>query len=128
MRMRNVAVGLVMVLGGISMSCAPRDVGASADEQAIRAMYDRFSAAVASKDLGAIMSMYVPDDRLVAFDAFPPRQYVGAAAYRKDYEQFFVEFPGPATSQMSDVHVEAAGPLAFAHAFWLDIKSITIIP
>ena len=85
----------------------------SSDEHAIRAMYDRFSAAVQSHDIHTIMSFYAPD--VVAFDAFPPRQYSGAAAYRKDYEGFFAAFPGPVTSKASDVHVNVSGNIAYAY-------------
>lgn len=109
---------LLIAIVGILPSCAgSRHDTRAADEQAIRVMYDRYSAAVAAKDLNTIMSFYVPDETLVAFDAFPPRQYVGAAAYRKDYADFFAAFPGPAKSQASDVHVETSGPLGYARGF-----------
>jgi ketosteroid isomerase-like protein len=107
---------LGIVLAGVVVSCARwRDDTTASEEQVIRAIYNRFSAAVASRDIDAIMSFYVPGGSLVAFDAFPPRQYVGAAAYRKDYEQFFASFPGPAKSEASDIHIETAGTLGFAH-------------
>jgi len=34
------------------------------------------------------MKAYVDDESLVVFDVIPPRQYVGAKAYRKDWEAF----------------------------------------
>lgn len=106
---------LPVLLTGSLSSCngPPKSTGAG-DEQAIRAMYDRYSAAVAAKNLDTIMSFYVPDESLVAFDAFPPRQYVGAKAYRKDYADFFAAFPGPSKSEASDIHVETSGPLGYA--------------
>src|ERR1700737_3718759 len=106
---------LLIVILGMVPSCAGSSHDSRAnDEQSIRAMYDRYSAAVAAKDLDTIMSFYVPDGSLIAFDAFPPRQYVGAAPSRKDYAGFFAAFPGPAKSQASDVHVETSGPLGYA--------------
>ena len=66
---------------------------------------------------GSRQDTRVPDESLVAFDAFPPRQYVGATAYRKDYADFFAAFPGPAKSQASDVYVETSGPLGYARGF-----------
>jgi uncharacterized protein (TIGR02246 family) len=106
---------LVILISGTLSSCnrSHPDTRA-ADEQAIRGMYDRYSAAVEAKDVDAIMSFYIPDETLVAFDAFPPRQYVGATAYRKDYADFFAAFPGPAKSDASDIHVETSGPLGYA--------------
>ena len=59
------------------------------------------------------MSLYAPD--VVAFDAFPPREYKGAVAYRRDYEAFFAEFPGPVKSEISDLHIQVAGGVAFAY-------------
>jgi len=114
--MKNRGFLLWILLLGTLPSCATaREDNAATDEKTIRAMYDRFSTAVASKDINTIMSFYIPDESLVAFDAFPPRQYVGAAAYRKDYEDFFATFPGPAKSEARDIHIETAGTLGFSH-------------
>jgi len=60
----------------------------SKDEQQIRALEDKFIAAVNAKDLDAIMKMYVPGNELFVFDISPPRQYVGFDAYRKDWKAF----------------------------------------
>ena len=77
-------------------------------------MFDQYSIAVRSRNVGAIMAFYAPDNNLVAFDAFLPRQYVGAAAYRKAFEGFFATYPGPVTSEISDVRITTDGTLAFA--------------
>jgi ketosteroid isomerase-like protein len=66
----------VMVLGAPARADAPAD---------IRALEDRFVAALKAKDVDAIMKVYAPDQTLIVFDVVPPRQYVGAAAYRKDW-------------------------------------------
>jgi ketosteroid isomerase-like protein len=60
------------------------------------------------------MSFYVPDESLFVFDAAVPRQYVGAKAYRKNYEDFFAAFPGPLESENTDVAVAASGTLAYS--------------
>ena len=52
----------------------------SGDEQAIRDLESRFAAAFNTKDVDAIMKVYVPDRSLFVFDVVPPRQYVGADA------------------------------------------------
>ncbi len=41
------------------------------------------------------MKSYVQDNSLFVFDIGVPRQYVGAAAYRKDWQTFFATFKGP---------------------------------
>jgi ketosteroid isomerase-like protein len=64
-------------------------------------------------NLDGIMAVYAPD--VVAFDAFPPRKYVGVAAYRKDYEEFFAAYPGPVSSQVSDLTTTVAGSVAYAY-------------
>jgi hypothetical protein len=40
----------------------------------------------------------VPDESLVVFDLIPPRQYLGANAYRKDWTDFLAIFSGPRNS------------------------------
>lgn len=114
--MNNRRFLLEPIIVGILFTCTTcRRDAASTDEQQIREIYNRYSAAVASKDINTIMSFYVPDKRLVVFDAFLPRQYVGAAAYRKDYEDFFANSPGPAKSDVSDLRITTAGTLGFAY-------------
>ena len=73
---RVILVALAMMAFG---GAARADAGAD-----IRALEERFVAALKAKDLEAIMKAYAPDQTLVVFDVVPPRQYVGAAAYRKD--------------------------------------------
>jgi ketosteroid isomerase-like protein len=48
----------------------------------------------AAKDVPAIMKGYAPGSELFVFDVTPPRQYVGFEAYKKDWAEFFVAFPG----------------------------------
>src|SRR5262249_9585406 len=52
---------------------------------------------------------------LVVFDATPPRQYTGAQAYRKDFEDFFAAFPGAFSDKMSDLDVTIGGEVAYGH-------------
>ncbi|SRR6266851_6299396 len=82
----------------------------------IQALEDRFIAAVKAKDVDAIMKVYVPDQTLFVFDVVPPRQYVGAAAYRKDWQQFLGIFPGPITFEVSDFTVVSDHNLAYGHS------------
>ena len=105
----------MLLIGMIFSSVALRVDAQSHDEKTIRALNQRFSAAVKAKDINKIMSVYVPDERLFVFDAVPPRQYVGAKAYRKDFEEFFAAFPGPAASEVTDLSITVAGTLGFSH-------------
>ncbi len=89
---------------------------AQADDQAdIKALEQQWVAAVKAKDIDAIMACYVPDQSLFVFDVIPPRQYVGAQAYRKDWEDLFATYPGPATIEMSDLNVTTDGNLGYGH-------------
>jgi uncharacterized protein (TIGR02246 family) len=83
------------------------------DQRAIRTLYDHYTAAVAARNLDAIMVLYAND--VVVFDAFLPRKYVGIAAYRKDYEDFFAAYPGPVKAQVSDLTITVVGSVAYAY-------------
>jgi ketosteroid isomerase-like protein len=67
-------------------ACAASSCSSGNDEADINASLQRLVAAVNAKDINGIMAYYSPDESLLVFDAFPPRRYVGAAAYRKDWE------------------------------------------
>ena len=64
----------------------------------------------------AIMKVYVPNESLVIFDIIPPRQYVGAKAFRKDWEDFLTLFKGPLKYEINDLQVEADGTLGYSHS------------
>ena len=90
---------------------------ARADSKAeIKALEDQFVAAFKAKDVDAIMKVYVPDQSLFVFDVVPPRQYVGAAAYRKDWQEFLGNFNGPITVELKDLDVLADHNLAYGHS------------
>jgi ketosteroid isomerase-like protein len=86
------------------------------DEARVRALEARFAAAFNAKDLDGIMSCYVPDDSLFVFDVIPPRQYVGAAAYRKDWEGFLKTFAGPLKFELTDLAVATDGSIGYGHS------------
>jgi uncharacterized protein (TIGR02246 family) len=89
---------------------------APADEAKIKALEDKFATAFNAKDVDAIMKVYVPDESLVVFDVVPPRQYVGAKAYRKDWQDLFAGFPGPLKFDISDLKIVAVGALGYSHS------------
>ena len=109
--MKHVTACLAFLLTISAQAAGPQISGA--DEQIIRTLFDDFSAATAAKDIDRVMAIYAPD--VVAFDAFPPRKYVGAVEYRKDYEGFFAAYPGTYKSQISDMTIKVAGSVAYAY-------------
>ena len=88
----------------------------SEDEAKIEALNAALTAAVNAKDVDAIMKVYAPNESLVIFDIIPPRQYVGAKAFRKDWEDFLTLFKGPLKYEINDLHVEADGTLGYSHS------------
>jgi uncharacterized protein (TIGR02246 family) len=89
---------------------------ATDDEAAIRSLEDRFTAAMNAGDIDAIMKVYVPDDSLVVFDLTPPRQYLGASAYRKEWMDLFAAIKGTPKFDITDLSVTADGNVAFSHS------------
>jgi uncharacterized protein (TIGR02246 family) len=82
------------------------------NEAAIRQWLDRWAKAFRAHDPNAIMSLYAPG--VVAYDIVPPLQYVGADAYRKDYEEFFAQYEGPIDIELRDLQIIASDGVAFA--------------
>jgi len=89
---------------------------ASDDEAAIRALEDNFAAALNAGDIDAMMSHYVPDESLVVFDLVPPRQHLGADAYRKAWEHFFATFQGTPKIVIADLSITVDGNVGFSHS------------
>jgi ketosteroid isomerase-like protein len=88
----------------------------SEDEAKIEALVAAYTTAVNAKDLDGIMKVYVPDASLVVFDIIPPREYVGATAFRKDWENFLAAFKGTWKFEISDLHIEADGTLGYSYS------------
>ena len=104
---------VIFVLLSIMAFGAPARADTGAD---IRALEERFVAAFKAKDLDAIMKAYAPGQTVVVFDVIPPRQYVGAAAYRKDWQAFLESFAGPITVELTDLDVGTDSNLAYSHS------------
>jgi ketosteroid isomerase-like protein len=104
-----VMIAMIMCLG-------PAVAQPTEDEAKIRALENQFAAAVTTKDLDAIMKVYVPDETLLVFDVVPPRQYVGAKAYRKDWEDFLALFKGLPKFEITDLQITAVDPLGYSHS------------
>jgi ketosteroid isomerase-like protein len=103
-------------LGVALLSQATAAKAETKDEAQIRALENRFAAAFNAEDVNAIMKVYVPDQSLFVFDVVPPRQYVGAAAYRKDWENLLGGFDGPIKFEISNLAIVADGSIGFSHS------------
>jgi uncharacterized protein (TIGR02246 family) len=108
---------LSTVFGSVAvMATYTARVQAYADEKSeITAVEQRLLEGFKAKDVNKIMSCYTPDESLFVFDVIPPRQYVGAKAYRKDLEDLFAQYPGPIEADMTDLNVMANRTLGYAH-------------
>jgi len=105
---------VVILCGLAASSCS----NASKDDVSqIQALEKSFLDAFNAKDLNGVMAVYVPDDSLIAFDAIPPRQYIGADAYRKDFEGVIAAYPGPWHAEFIDWKIDAEGNLGYGHGF-----------
>lgn len=115
--MKRLTNGLVVgAIAAIAITLVPCSV-AKADARAdIKALEERFVAAFKARDVDAIMQVYVPDQSLFVFDVTPPRQFVGAAAYRKDWQEFFAMFAGPLTVELAELDVVPDHNMAFGHS------------
>ncbi|MGH7024829.1 MAG: YybH family protein [Caulobacteraceae bacterium] len=94
-------------------TAGPAKAGPS-NEARIRALEARFVDAVRAKNVNAIMRVYAPD--VFVFDVVPPRQYVGAAAYRKDWQGYVEHFKGQVKFDVSDLRIIVSGDMAYSHS------------
>src|SRR5213593_2573780 len=103
MHQRSYCLVLLTVLAICIPSCSPN----SANDQAeINASVQRLIAAMNAKDINGIMAYYSPDESLFVFDALPPRQYVGATAFPKDWEGFLAAYSAGVHAEVSDFKAE----------------------
>ena len=86
------------------------------DEAAIRALEDRFTTAFNAGDVDAMMKNYVPGESLVVFDVVPPRQHLGANAYRKAWTGFFSHFKDTPKIAITDLAITVDGNVGFSHS------------
>jgi uncharacterized protein (TIGR02246 family) len=86
--------------------------GDLAAAQEIRGWLDHWRKAVSAKDVDRVMELYTDD--VVAYDVVPPLQYVGKAAYRGDYQQFFSQYDSDLHVETRDLQIGATGELGYA--------------
>jgi uncharacterized protein (TIGR02246 family) len=85
------------------------------DEVQIRALIEKWAAAVHSGDLDAVLADHSPD--IVMFDVPPPDDGVrGLAAYRESWPPFFEWQASGAVFEIVSLDVTAGADVAFAYA------------
>jgi uncharacterized protein (TIGR02246 family) len=113
-------LGVAPIAAAAETAAAPAAPDAAkagpSDKAQVEALEKRFAAAFNAKDVGKIMAVYSRTG-LFVYDATPPRAYVGWAAYKKDFEDFFKEgFPGPIKFSIADLAVTVSGDMAYSHS------------
>jgi uncharacterized protein (TIGR02246 family) len=94
----------------------------TATQTEIKAIFDLQAQAIRSKDLDRLMSFYSPD--VVYFDVVPPLRYVGAAALRSRFTEWFEGYAGPLGMEIRDLQISAESEMAIAH--WISKVSGTL--
>jgi ketosteroid isomerase-like protein len=82
------------------------------NESEIRTLVDSQSEAIRVKDLNRLMSHYSPD--IIYFDAVPPLQYVGSAALRDRFRQWFDGYESGIRQDVRDLNIAVGEDIAFA--------------
>ena len=85
----------------------------TADEAAVRALFDECRAAVAARDIDRLMRHYTDD--LVAFDAIGPLRFVGRAAYDAHWHSCLDMCPGQMIFDMQDLALSLGDTVGFGH-------------
>jgi ketosteroid isomerase-like protein len=110
---------IVMALGAALVfsanALAADHAAANADKAAIQALEDTYNEGFNARDVGKLMSVYLPGKELFVFDVVPPREYRGWDAYKKDFEELFAAFPGPLKNTISEQTIHVVGSLAYGH-------------
>lgn len=79
----------------------------------VRALLDSRSEAMRLKDIDRLMALYSPD--IVYFDLVPPLRYVGTAALRARFSDWFGRWKSAIGQEIRDVNVLESGGVAAAH-------------
>ncbi len=106
----------VPTIAAAALAGSIRAAPADSDSTKIRSLESRYAAALVARDLNGIMRSYTPGEDLFIFEAVPPRQFVGARAYRQHVQEFLVNFHAPFTYDVRDVVVRTTGEVGYGHS------------
>lgn len=112
-RLPLLAITSLLVFILVAILIPPLAQADSADE--IRAAQNSIAAGAEARNLDQIMSNYWHSQKLFVFDVYPPRQYVGWDAFRKDWHDFLAAYKGPITYQMQEMYVDTDGKYGYIH-------------
>lgn len=115
------AVAMLACSGLVAVPQGMEDKMVSTQSE-IRALLDNQFDAMRMKDIDRLMSLYSPD--VVYFDTVPPLQFVGAAALRERFMQWFDGWKSSIKMEMRDLHILTNGDIAVA--YWLSRASGTL--
>lgn len=83
------------------------------EEAEIHHLLDAWTQAVNDKNIDAVMAFYA--SHIVSFDMIPPLRYVGAEAYRKNWQMGFDMCQDCGQFEMHDLQIAAGTDVAFCH-------------
>ena len=117
-----VAVSLVLALAAAgtasaAATAAPEPTAKAAgpsDRAQLMALEKGLDAGFNAKDAKKVMSYYAKQG-LFVFDVGPPRQHVGWADYKKDWDDLFAAYPGPISNTITDQSLTVVGDVAYGH-------------
>ena len=105
-------LALVVAAAAWASASGQTVAGENTAEREIRGWINSWTKAFSAKDIDSVMELYTDD--VVAYDVVPPLQYIGKAAYRADYQQFFSQYEDDLHVEVRDLHVGVNGELAYA--------------
>ena len=73
---------------------------------------DGWAKALRAKDLKGVMSVYAPE--IMWFDLAPPLRYMGADAYRQNWEKWFSTWQGQIHYEIRDLSLTMGADVAFS--------------
>jgi uncharacterized protein (TIGR02246 family) len=115
-----VALSLTMTGAAFAAETAAAPAAAAptagpSDKAQIQALEKGLNAGFNARNSGKVMSYYARDG-LFVFDVGPPRQHVGWANYKKDWDDLLAAFPGPVSNTISDLSITVSGDVAYGHS------------
>jgi ketosteroid isomerase-like protein len=106
-------VGAATLAGGGVAGVTGKGDAMAATEADVKALLDRRSEAIRTKDVERLMALYSPD--VVYFDLVPPLRYSGSAALRRRFSDWFERWKSAIGQEARDVNTMASGDVATAH-------------
>ncbi len=114
MRTLRVASWIPLLAAALLAAASAAHAG-SKDQEQLRTLESRVIAAINSRNVDALMANYPADESLVVFDNAIPLQYIGARAWRAEWQRAFSVFPAY-NAKFEQLEIAANGSVGFGHA------------